>query len=173
LKRSGNRILFTHTGSLRRPDDLLAMLQAKEAGQLGDLQPFHERVRALHPRADVHGPIVWKDFGAVERGIGNLKATVAALPRAPADVFMTAVSPGQARAFLREQVLPHLRGLPARAWRGHKARVRRNRRGRVRATGGLPRPRLGVEQHVRGWRLLLLDRGKLLLSRWRSDSYAA
>jgi len=46
LKRSGDRILCTHTGSLPRPDELLAMLQAREAGQLGDRTPFRARVRA-------------------------------------------------------------------------------------------------------------------------------
>ena len=45
MKRSGDRILCTHTGSLPWPDDQLAMLQAKDAGQLGDLTPFRARVR--------------------------------------------------------------------------------------------------------------------------------
>ena len=30
MKRSNERILTTHTGSLPRPDDLLALLQARE-----------------------------------------------------------------------------------------------------------------------------------------------
>ena len=34
MKRSTERILTTHTGSLPRPDDLLAMLEAKESGRL-------------------------------------------------------------------------------------------------------------------------------------------
>ncbi len=36
MKRSTERILTTHTGSLPRPDDLLTMLYAKEKGELQD-----------------------------------------------------------------------------------------------------------------------------------------
>ena len=36
MKRSSERILTTHTGSLPRPTDLAALLQAKEAGELKD-----------------------------------------------------------------------------------------------------------------------------------------
>ena len=36
MKRSMERILTTHTGSLPRPADLLAMIQAREAGQAVD-----------------------------------------------------------------------------------------------------------------------------------------
>jgi 5-methyltetrahydropteroyltriglutamate--homocysteine methyltransferase len=43
------------------------------------------------------GPIEWKDFAAVERDIANLKAASAGAT----EVFMTAVSPGQAARFLR------------------------------------------------------------------------
>src|ERR1700731_4453573 len=33
MKRSSQRILTTHTGSLPRPDDLMVLLRAKEAGE--------------------------------------------------------------------------------------------------------------------------------------------
>jgi 5-methyltetrahydropteroyltriglutamate--homocysteine methyltransferase len=58
MKRSMQRILTTHTGSLPRPDDLLAMLQAREIGTLGDPQAFDRRVRAA-----VH-EVVRKQTGA-------------------------------------------------------------------------------------------------------------
>jgi 5-methyltetrahydropteroyltriglutamate--homocysteine methyltransferase len=43
MKRSTDRILTTHTGSLPRPWDLLALLQDREAGRLGDEGTLHER----------------------------------------------------------------------------------------------------------------------------------
>lgn len=46
MKRSTERILTTHTGSLPRPDDLLTMLYAKEKGELQDQAAFEARVRA-------------------------------------------------------------------------------------------------------------------------------
>ena len=45
MKRSTDRILTTHTGSLPRPADLISMLQAKETGQPYDLQAFGQRVQ--------------------------------------------------------------------------------------------------------------------------------
>src|SRR6266542_6386085 len=45
MKRSVDRILTTHCGSLQRPDDLLAMLMAREEGQLEDSRAFDARVR--------------------------------------------------------------------------------------------------------------------------------
>lgn len=44
MKRSTERILTTHTGSLPRPADLLAMIQAREAGQEVDRDLFATRV---------------------------------------------------------------------------------------------------------------------------------
>ena len=44
MKRSTERILTTHTGSLPRPADLLAMIQAREAGQTVDVAAFASRV---------------------------------------------------------------------------------------------------------------------------------
>jgi 5-methyltetrahydropteroyltriglutamate--homocysteine methyltransferase len=46
MKRSTERILTTHTGSLPRPDDLADMLFAKESGELGDRAAFDARVRS-------------------------------------------------------------------------------------------------------------------------------
>ncbi len=46
MKRSTERILTTHTGSLPRPDDLLTLLYAKEKGELQDQAAFEVRVRA-------------------------------------------------------------------------------------------------------------------------------
>jgi 5-methyltetrahydropteroyltriglutamate--homocysteine methyltransferase len=45
MKRSTERILTTHTGSLPRPDHLLTMLKAKETGELYDHATFAESVR--------------------------------------------------------------------------------------------------------------------------------
>ena len=45
MKRSTERILTTHTGSLPRPPDLLEMIEAKEAGKPYDENAFDERVR--------------------------------------------------------------------------------------------------------------------------------
>ena len=45
MKRSDTRILTTHTGSLPRPDDLLALLEAREQGKLADLASLHARAR--------------------------------------------------------------------------------------------------------------------------------
>jgi 5-methyltetrahydropteroyltriglutamate--homocysteine methyltransferase len=45
MKRSVDRILTTHTGSLPRPPDLRAMLQARENGDRIDEEAFAERVR--------------------------------------------------------------------------------------------------------------------------------
>src|SRR5882762_5472505 len=46
MKRSTERFLTTHTGSLPRPDDLIRMMYAKEEGVPVDPQRLAERVRA-------------------------------------------------------------------------------------------------------------------------------
>ena len=46
MKRSAERILTTHTGSLPRPQDLLAMLEAVDAGTPPDPAAFASRVRS-------------------------------------------------------------------------------------------------------------------------------
>ncbi len=45
MKRSTDRILTTHVGSLPRPDDLLAMLMDREQNKLTDMPAFEARVR--------------------------------------------------------------------------------------------------------------------------------
>ena len=46
MKRSAHRILTTHVGSLPRPPDLLAMLEAREAGHGFDEAAFEARLAA-------------------------------------------------------------------------------------------------------------------------------
>jgi 5-methyltetrahydropteroyltriglutamate--homocysteine methyltransferase len=46
MKRSTERILTTHTGSLPRPKDLLGLLQDREEGRLKAENALHERTRA-------------------------------------------------------------------------------------------------------------------------------
>ena len=46
MKRSTDRILTTHTGSLPRPMDLAAMLEGLESGKTPDAKSFETRVRA-------------------------------------------------------------------------------------------------------------------------------
>ena len=45
MKSSTGRILATHTGSLPRPGDLVAMLNAKELGEPYDRTTFAARVK--------------------------------------------------------------------------------------------------------------------------------
>ena len=45
MKSSSDRILTTHTGSLPRPADLVALLNDKELGAAGDEAAFSSRVR--------------------------------------------------------------------------------------------------------------------------------
>jgi 5-methyltetrahydropteroyltriglutamate--homocysteine methyltransferase len=44
MKRSENRILTTHTGSLPRPDDLLDLLMQRDHSELGDVASFERQV---------------------------------------------------------------------------------------------------------------------------------
>jgi len=46
MKRSTRRILTTHTGSLPRPQDLLAIITAKEAGESYDREALNASVRS-------------------------------------------------------------------------------------------------------------------------------
>ena len=162
MPRNPQSIPTTHTGSLPRPPDLLAMMQARDEGHAHDAAALEARVReaigecvrkqreagltivndgewskpdystyikhrfsgfegAQTPgttnrdvldfpeyaayretspnrmnRPMCSGPIAWKDFEAVRRDIRNLKEACAG---DTANVFMTAVSPGQAARF--------------------------------------------------------------------------
>jgi len=73
---------------------------------LKDFPAFAARTRtaASERRPTCSGPIAWKDFGALERDIENLKRAAAqgGIDR----VFMTAVSPGQASRFLLNRYYP-------------------------------------------------------------------
>jgi 5-methyltetrahydropteroyltriglutamate--homocysteine methyltransferase len=167
MKRSTERILTTHTGSLPRPWDLTATLEALDAGTPPDPAAFAARVRqavgevvrkqigagvdvvndgeqgkvgystyvrhrltgfdgtslvsqradwsdfpealARNPRQSVSrpsctGPIDWRDRDAIAVDVENLRAAVAATP--PAEVFMTAASPGVIAHFLRNEHYP-------------------------------------------------------------------
>src|SRR5712691_7667953 len=46
MKRSTDRILTTHTGSIARPDDLLDIMRDKENGRPYDRDAFAKRVRS-------------------------------------------------------------------------------------------------------------------------------
>ena len=47
MQRSTSRILTTHTGSLPRPADLVALLNAKELGEPYDKKSFSARVSTM------------------------------------------------------------------------------------------------------------------------------
>jgi 5-methyltetrahydropteroyltriglutamate--homocysteine methyltransferase len=172
MRRSSDRILTTHTGSLPRPADLDQLIADKESGQRVDSAAFDERVteavadvvasqltagvsvvsdgemgkpgyatyvkerlngfggigrpmavtemieypevfesiagdeavaRVMHqPACD--GPVSLRDPDAVHRDIANLKAAVQ--DAEPADVFMSAASPGVIAAFLSNEYYP-------------------------------------------------------------------
>jgi 5-methyltetrahydropteroyltriglutamate--homocysteine methyltransferase len=168
MKRSIDRILTTHTGSLPRPADLAATLEALDAGAAVDQAAFEARVqravadivrrqveagvdvvsdgeqgkvgystyvrhrltgfggqsgaarradwadfpeaaaraerRSVVARPACDGPIDWKDRGAVERDVANLRAAVVAAR--PTEAFMTAASPGVIAHFLRNGYYP-------------------------------------------------------------------
>jgi 5-methyltetrahydropteroyltriglutamate--homocysteine methyltransferase len=73
---------------------------------LKDFPAFAARTRtaASERRPTCSGPIAWKDFGALEKDIENLGR--AAEQAGGAQVFMTAVSPGQASRFLLNRYYP-------------------------------------------------------------------
>jgi 5-methyltetrahydropteroyltriglutamate--homocysteine methyltransferase len=167
MKRSTERILTTHTGSLPRPWDLTTTLEALGAGTMPDPAAFDTRVRsavaevvrkqvevgvdiindgeqgkvgystyvrhrltgfggesAMPTRADwadfpeaaarqgrstvvrpaCNGPVAWEDTAAVQKDIANLRAALSGVQ--PAEVFMTAASPGVIAHFLRNEYYP-------------------------------------------------------------------
>jgi 5-methyltetrahydropteroyltriglutamate--homocysteine methyltransferase len=170
MRRSTDRILTTHTGSLPRPAELVATMAAGQRGEASGPTAILKQVDAavdavvraqvsagidlvndgeqskpdystyikdrltgfsgeveVHPvsrdardfpeffasagsarinlsaRPSCTGPIAWKDFAAVRRDIARFAAALARHGKAPADAFMTAVSPGQAARFLGNQ----------------------------------------------------------------------
>src|SRR5919198_2482759 len=168
MKRSTERILTTHTGSLPRPPDLSATLEALDAGTTPDPAAFEARVRravaeivrqqvdagvdivndgeqgkvgystyvrhrltgfggqssaavradwadfpeaaarqgraATMARPACNGPVAWQDREAVMKEIANLKAALSGVQ--PAEVFMTAASPGVIAHFLHNEYYP-------------------------------------------------------------------
>jgi 5-methyltetrahydropteroyltriglutamate--homocysteine methyltransferase len=175
MKRSTERILTTHTGSLPRPDDLLPLLREFDAGELRDRTAFDSAVKAAvaasvgkqieagldivndgemskpsystyvkdrlsgfnaSERSDpirgadmadfpdyarrsaggmgpsgvrirrpaCTGPIAFRDSDAVRTDIDNLKAALTG--RNPAEVFMSAASPGVVTFFLSNRYYP-------------------------------------------------------------------
>jgi 5-methyltetrahydropteroyltriglutamate--homocysteine methyltransferase len=170
MQRSTERILTTHTGSLPRPLDLAATLQALDTGTVPDPAAFEARVQRavteivrqqvdagvdiindgeqgkvgystyvkhrltgfegesrVPVRADwadfpeaaarqgmgsqttiarpaCNGPVAWKDLGAVQKDIAQLKAALSGVQ--PAEAFMTAASPGVIAHFLRNEYYP-------------------------------------------------------------------
>ena len=90
--------------------DRLTGFEGEHADQVmgADLKEFPEfaarRRASVFRRPMCSGPIAWKDFGAVERDVQSLAQ---AARQAGADnVFMTAVSPGQAARFLLNRYYP-------------------------------------------------------------------
>ena len=73
---------------------------------LKDFPAFAARTRtaASERRPTCSGPIAWRDFGALEKDIENLERAAKGAPGA--EVFMTAVSPGQASRFLLNRYYP-------------------------------------------------------------------
>ena len=64
MKRSDDRILTTHTGSLPRPADLIPMLEALDAGTGPDPAAFAPRVRRDLAARDVE----WRELDGRFRG---------------------------------------------------------------------------------------------------------
>ncbi len=172
MRRSTDRILTTHTGSLPRPEDLDQLIADREAGRGGDIATFEQRVSEavagvvasqlaagvtvvsdgemgkvgystyvkdrltgfggtgrpirtvegiefpeLSPATAAgqtlmaainmpacNGPVALADPDAVHKDIANLKASVQ--DAEPADVFMSAASPGVIATFLVNDYYP-------------------------------------------------------------------
>ena len=71
MKRSPDRILTTHCGSLARPRDLLELMDAKLNGKPSDLEAYARRVRsAVHEvvRKQLQCDVVWAKFQAMAAG---------------------------------------------------------------------------------------------------------
>ena len=78
MKRSTDRILTTHTGSIARPDDLIDVMREKENGRPYDRVAFDERVRSavrecVHRQIEV-GLDVINDGEQGKSGFGSYQA---------------------------------------------------------------------------------------------------
>jgi 5-methyltetrahydropteroyltriglutamate--homocysteine methyltransferase len=60
--------------------------------------------RSTVVRPACNGPVAWKDTAAVQKDIANLRAALSGVQ--PAEVFMTAASPGVIAHFLRNEYYP-------------------------------------------------------------------
>src|SRR5215471_210662 len=63
MRRSTDRILTTHTGSLPRPDDLVSMVEGHDQQELRDNTAFEQRVKeavrtVVRQQADAHVDVV-------------------------------------------------------------------------------------------------------------------
>ena len=77
MKRSTDHILTTHVGSLPRPPDLLAMLEARETGQGFDEARFEARLAAaVREIVEKHDGEMPSDYDAVLElpGVGQYMA---------------------------------------------------------------------------------------------------
>ena len=172
MQRSKGRILTTHTGSLPRSQDLVALMRMKECGDALDVANFEKNIEQavedivakqidtgldiindgeqskpdystyikhrlsgfsgevekhavsrdardfpdyfatarshlnFSTRPSCTGPIAWKVFEAVRQDISRLAAVARKHGKTSGDIFVTAVSPGQAARFLGNVYYP-------------------------------------------------------------------
>jgi 5-methyltetrahydropteroyltriglutamate--homocysteine methyltransferase len=112
MKRSAGRMLTTHTGSLPRPRDLVALLRDREEGRGLAVASFQTRVRSavFDAVGKQEEPGTGQSFQAmgpvqaVEQDIQTLKDATASGTRD--EVFMTSPSPGQIGRFLQNRHYP-------------------------------------------------------------------
>src|SRR5207237_1309135 len=97
MKLSTDRILTTHVGSLPRPPDLLAMLEARESGHGFDETGFEARLPAAG-RPCSTGPVAYRDRHPLDTDLKNLADACAAVK--PGEAFMNAASPGVLTKFV-------------------------------------------------------------------------
>jgi 5-methyltetrahydropteroyltriglutamate--homocysteine methyltransferase len=62
MKRSTERILTTHVGSLARLLDLLEMIQLKERGGPVDAEVFARRVKSAVAEGEKASRIIWREL---------------------------------------------------------------------------------------------------------------
>ena len=67
MKRSTDRVLKTHTGSLARPDDVLEMLRPLDAGQSIDKRAFE-----YAGNEEIPPSVAWAKLRALGEGPGWL-----------------------------------------------------------------------------------------------------
>ena len=82
MKRSTDRILTTHVGSLSRPDDLVTVLTAKDRGQPYDREAYTRLVRDAV--ADVVRPEYYAWSDRIAEGLGGRAAGPTARGDVPA-----------------------------------------------------------------------------------------